>query len=122
MFKTSPNTTPSKSPPNATPSKFQPIFDKAVKAYEEKTKKDLRKHPFGDKLQSCKSPSDIIAVLQGEAEKLDRRMTNGKRLSSLLKPTINVLYVFSEMLGQAVALVSLNWSASSTTRLLKPIL
>lgn len=48
----------------ASPSNFQLIFDNALKESEEQTKKDLLTHPLAAKLQSCDSPSSILAVIQ----------------------------------------------------------
>ncbi len=112
----------SQTSPTTTSSKFQPIFDEifdaAVKAYEEKTKKDLLAHPLAARLKSCSSPSDIIAVLQDKAEELGQPTSRDERLSRWLNPTINVLYAFSVTLGEGVGLVNLKWPAPSTTRLL----
>ena len=98
---------PSTSTPTPTPSSdFQSIFYVALKAYEKKTKKDLLAHPLAAQLQACKSPGDILAVLQGKVNELDQSMSADERLSQWLNPTINVLYSFSATIGAGVGLVS----------------
>ena len=87
-------------------SNFQSIFYVALKAYEKKTKKDLLAHPLATQLQACKSPGDILAVLQDKANELDQSRSADERLSKWLNPTINVLYSFSATLGAGVGLVS----------------
>ena len=87
-------------------SNFQSIFDAAVKAYEKKTKNDLLVHPLSAQLQVCKSPGDILAVLQEKVNEFDQSRSANERFSQWLDPTINVLYSFSATLGAGVGLVS----------------
>ena len=87
-------------------SNFQSIFYVALKAYEKKTKKDLLAHPLATRLQACKSPNDILAVLQDRVNELDQSRSADERLSKWLNPTVNVLYSFSATLGAGVGLVS----------------
>ena len=91
----------------STPSfNFQSIFYLALKSYEKKTKKDLLAHPLAAQLQACKSPGDILTVLQGKVDELDQSRSADERLSQWLNPTINVLYSFSATIGAGVGLVS----------------
>ena len=85
---------------------FESIFNAALKAYEKKTRKDLLAHPLAAQLQACKSPDDILAVLQDKVNELDQSMSADERLSQWLKPTINVLYSFSATIGAGVGIVS----------------
>jgi hypothetical protein len=96
---------PSASASTSSPN-FQSIFYAALKAYEKKTKKDLLAHPLATQLQACKSPSDILAVLQDKVNELDQSRSADERLSQWLNPTINVLYSFSATIGAGVGLVS----------------
>ncbi|KAH9004604.1 hypothetical protein EDB86DRAFT_1966240 [Lactarius hatsudake] len=92
-------------------SNFQTIFDTALEEYKKKTKKDLLAHPLSAQLQSCDSPSDVIAVLHNTVNEFDQSSTHDERLSRWLGPTINVLYALSAALGHGVGqlgLVSLN--------------
>jgi hypothetical protein len=87
--------------------KFQSILNAALKVYKKKTKKDLLVHPLAAQLQACKSPGDILAVLQDKVKEFDESRSAEERLSRWLNPTINDLFAFSATLGQGVGLVGL---------------
>jgi hypothetical protein len=87
---------------------FRNIFVVALKEYERKTKTDIHLHPLATQLHSCKSSSDILAVLHDKVNGLDQPKSRSERLSSWLNPTVNVLYAFSTALDEGVGLVSLN--------------
>ena len=99
-------------------SNFQSIFNAALKAYEKKTKSDLLAHPLAAQLQACKSPGDILAVLQERVKEFDQSRGANERLSQWLDPTINVLYSFSATIGAGVGLVS----SLKSTCLLRPLI
>jgi len=82
---------------------FQLVFNNALKAYEKQTKHDLLSHPLTAQLQACQSPSSILIVLQQQVQQLNQS-SNDDRLTKWLDPTVNVLYAFSETLGEAVNL------------------
>ena len=86
---------------------FQLVFNNALKAYEKRTKKDLLAHPLASQLQACDSPAAILTILQLQVQGLDQSRSGDDRWTKWLDPTINVLYTFSETLGEGVGLVSL---------------
>ena len=88
-------------------SNFQPIFNNAVKAYEKQTKIDLLAHPLAAQLHAYQSSDSILAVLQQQVQELDQSRTSDERLTTWLEPTVNVLYAFSETIGEGVSLVCL---------------
>ena len=90
------------------PSNFNVIFQKALKAYKTKTKQDLITHPLVTQLQACNSPADILFILQDQVHQFEESQSGDERLRRWLDPTINVLYAFSETLGQGVGLVRIN--------------
>ncbi|KAI0301686.1 hypothetical protein B0F90DRAFT_288393 [Multifurca ochricompacta] len=95
----------SQSQPNTTSTAyFQSIFNCALKAYKQKTKKDLATHPLATQLQSCNSASAILAILQGQVHKFDQSRESDKRWEKWLGPMVNVLYAFSATLGEGVGL------------------
>ena len=87
---------------------FQLVLNNALKDYEKKTKHDLLSHPLAAQLQACQSPSSILVVLQQQVQDLNRSRPSDDRLTKWLDPTINVLYAFSETLGEGVSLVFFN--------------
>ena len=86
---------------------FQLVINNALKAYEKRTKKDLLAHPLASQLQACDSPAAILTILQLQVQGLDQSRSGDDRWTKWLDPTINVLYTFSETLGEGVGLVSL---------------
>ena len=86
---------------------FQLIFSNALKAYEKHTKNDLLSHPLAAQLQACQSLGSILAVLQQQVHDFNQSRTNDERLTKWLDPTVNVLYAFSETIGEGASLVHL---------------
>ena len=84
---------------------FQLILNNALKAYEKQTKHDLLAHPLAAQIQACQSSSSILVVLQQQVQQFNRSRASDDRLTKWLDPTVNVLYAFSETLGEAVSLV-----------------
>ena len=80
-------------------SNFQLIIDNALKVYQKRTKTDLLLHPLAAQLQTCQSPSDILAVLQGQVHGLDQSQSGDDRWTKWLDPTIHVLLTFSGAVG-----------------------
>ncbi len=96
---------------SSTSSNFQGIFYAAIKEYEKKTKKDLLAHPLIGQLQPCTTPADILTVLRGQVQHLDKSTGGGvDKWTKWLGPTVNVLVALSGALGEGVGLVSLIWT------------
>ena len=92
--------------PSGPSSQIESIFSAALKSYKKKTKKDLKKHDLFKQLESCDSPAAILAVFQ--ADQFDQSpMASDDRFKKWLIPTINVLYAFTETLGEGISLVNL---------------
>jgi hypothetical protein len=86
-------------------SNFQAVFNNALKTYEKQTKKDLLSHPLAAQLQACNSPSAILDLLHQQVQDLNQSRNTHQRLTKWLDPTVNVLYAFSEKLGEGISLV-----------------
>jgi len=109
-----PNTIPSLSstipnmshnlPQTSSSANYQAIFDNALEAYKKKTGKDLASDPLLRRLESCNSPDTVLDVLREKIPEFDQP---GSRLTTWVKPTINVLYTFSSTIGGALSLVSI---------------
>ncbi|KAH9037511.1 hypothetical protein EDB85DRAFT_609212 [Lactarius pseudohatsudake] len=87
--------------PSTTPSStdFQTIFTTALEAYKQQTKTDISSHPLAAQLQSCDSPTAILAVLRAQSQSV------GKEWTKWLDPIVNVLYASSAILGTGVGLI-----------------
>jgi hypothetical protein len=81
------------------------IIAAALEEYKKKTKKDIASHPLAAELESCESPSAILAILRAQVQTFDKSQSADERLPNWLDPTVNVLYAFSAVLGSAVGLV-----------------
>ena len=77
----------------------------ALKEYKKKTKKDIASHPLTAELKSCQSTDAILAILRAQVQVFDKSQTADEKLTKWLDPTVNVLYAFSAILGDAAGLV-----------------
>ncbi|KAH9026881.1 hypothetical protein EDB84DRAFT_1677618 [Lactarius hengduanensis] len=56
-------------------------------------------------LQPCDSPATILTILQEQADQFKQSRSADERLQKWRNPTINVLYAFSQTLGEGIGLV-----------------
>jgi hypothetical protein len=92
---------------------FESLFTAAFKAYKEQTKNDIASHPLATQLQSCDSPSAILAVLRTQVQAVDQSRSANEQWTKWLDPTVNVLFAFSEILGNGVGVVNCETSGCS---------
>ena len=108
----------SQMPPSASSSSnFQASFYLAVQEYKKMTKKNILADPLMSQLQTCKSPTDILAVLRPQVQQLQQSTYGDDKLTKWLTPTVNVLYAFSGVLGAGVGLVKSYSNDSSANHL-----
>jgi hypothetical protein len=86
-------------------SSFHSIINNALEAYEKRTKKNLLSHPLAGQLQTCNSPGAILLVLQQQVREINQSQSGDEMLTKWLNPTVNVLYAFTEALGEGVCFV-----------------
>jgi hypothetical protein len=89
-------------------SNFVSIFNASLESYKLKTKKDLASHPLLPRLQSCESPEAVLTVLRDQVPAFREPQSRDDGLTKWVTPTVNVLYSFSETIGQGVGLVNIN--------------
>ena len=94
-------------PETPSTSNYQVIFDNALKAYKNKTGKDLASDPLTRKLESCNSPDTVRSLLRAQIPGFKQSGSSHDGSMKWLDPTVNVLYAFSSTIGGAVGLVSL---------------
>jgi hypothetical protein len=87
---------------------IKPIIDAAFSDYVKQTGIDPAKHPFADQLQTCHSPDDVLKLLEVKANEFKDYREGNRKLIDRLKPVVNVIHVFSDVLGEVVSLVSRN--------------
>jgi hypothetical protein len=94
-------------PSASTPSlNFQTIFADALKHYKKRTKKDIAAHSLAAQIESCDSPNAVLTVLQTQVQTFDPSPNANERWTTLLGPTITVLYVFSGLLSNTAGPVN----------------
>ena len=89
-------------------SNFAAIFDAASQEYKTLTRQDLANHPFAAALQGYNSPDSILGVFRDQAQAFDKFRQGDDKLMASLTPIVNILFTFSETLGEGVGLVSLH--------------
>jgi hypothetical protein len=89
-------------------SNFVSVFNAALETYRLKTKSDLASHPLLPSLQSCGSPEAILTVLREQIPGFSESQNGDDGLTKWVTPTVNVLYAFSDTLGQGIGLVRIN--------------
>ena len=87
--------------------KFVTVFNTALETYKLKTKKDLASHPLLPRLESCDSPEAILTVLREQIPGFSESQNGDDGFTKWVAPTVNVLYAFSDTLGQGIGLVSI---------------
>ena len=98
----------SKPPTSTVPtSNFNLIFEKALKAYKNKTRQRLTTHPLAAQLDKCDSHAAVLAILQDQVDQFNQSRSSDERLQRWLSPTINVLLAFTETLGEGISLVNI---------------
>ena len=88
-------------------SNFTSLFNAALESYKCKTKNDLALHPLLPSLQSCDSPDAVLTVLRDQVPAFNQSQNWEDGLTKWVTPTVNVLYSFSETIGQGVGLVNI---------------
>jgi hypothetical protein len=88
-------------------SNFQSVFDTALNQYQKKTKNDLLAHQLATQLESCTSPSAILAVLdeQYHIQQFIQSQNDNERPKQWLNATANVICAFSATISGTVGLV-----------------
>jgi hypothetical protein len=87
--------------------KYRPTLDGALKAYEEKTGKDLASNPLLHRLEACHSSDDIITILGQQILGVDHVQSRDDGMTRWLNPTVVVIHSFSSaMMDKQVNLVS----------------
>ena len=88
-------------------SNIKSVFDTALNEYKQKTGKELLDHPLATEVQRCDSADAILAIFQRQAEAFKQFRDGDRRLMKWIDPMVDVLYTFSETLGEGVSLVRL---------------
>ena len=86
-------------------SNYQLILD-ALDDYAKQNGIDLDNNPFAEKLRSCRSPGDVLDLLEDKAKAFKDFREGDRKLIEQIRPVVNVLHAFSRLFGGAAELVS----------------
>ena len=98
---------PQAAPEAASRSNYQSIFDRALEAYQRNTGEDLSKDPLLRTLETCDSPDAVLSILRAQIVGPGKSHSSSDKLTTWLVPAVRVINVFSETIGEVLALVSL---------------
>jgi hypothetical protein len=88
-----------------TSSGFQSILD-ALDEYVKLTGINLTENPFADKAFGCGSPDAVLKLLQQNVKAFKEYRDKNRKFIDCLSPVVQFVHAFSEILGEAVGLVS----------------
>jgi hypothetical protein len=92
---------------NLSTANFTAIFDAASNEYKTLTKQDLETHPFAAAFENSSSPDSIMDLFRKQAHTFDKFCKGDDKLMTWLTPIVNILFTFSETLGEGIGLVSI---------------
>ena len=92
--------------PGSSTINFTAVFNAAEVEYQKITRKRLDTHPLAAELDTCHSPEDISNLLRTQAQAFSKFCEGDEKLMRWLEPTVNILFTFSDTLGEGIALVS----------------
>jgi hypothetical protein len=94
-------------PPTSTSSpNSETIFADALEKYKKRTKKDIAAHSLVAEIGSCKSASAILTVLRTQVQRFDPSPSANEKWTSMLDPTITVLFALSGFAGKIAGQVN----------------
>ena len=82
------------------------IFEAASHEYRTLAREDLETHPFVSALDGYNSPDPILDIFRKQVKAFDKFRKGDDKLMALLSSIVNILFTFSETLGEGVGLVS----------------
>ncbi|KAH8990659.1 hypothetical protein EDB86DRAFT_2831087 [Lactarius hatsudake] len=80
---------------------FKLIIDIALTDYAKGVGIDPARHPFADILQNCRSPEDVLGLLESKADDFKDYRDGNRKLIDHLKPVVDVVHALSGILGEA---------------------
>jgi hypothetical protein len=84
---------------------FSAIFNAALNEYQTLTGKSLDTHPFAAQLDTCQNPEAVPNLLRTQAQAFSKFRKGDEKLMAWLDPTIHILSMFSDTLGEGISQV-----------------
>ena len=85
---------------------FQQILDAALADYNTQVGIDLAKHPLADRIRSCRSPNDVLKLLEDKANEFKDFRAGNRKLLDWLSPVVQIVHTLSAVLGASTTSVS----------------
>ncbi len=89
----------------ASSSQVELILGAALSEYKKQTGRTLSDDGLSEKLQTCDSIDDVLAIIQQQAEAFDKFRGGDRRLMKWIGSSVDVLYKISDALGESLNLV-----------------
>ena len=100
-------------PSNLQSQNLQLIRD-ALDDYAEQMKIDLKDNPFAEELKGCNSPDAILLLLEKNRDDFKYYREKDRKFIDCLNPVVKFVHAFSDVLGEAASVVSVERSLRST--------
>ncbi|SRR6266702_2096290 len=94
---------------------LQPILNAALADYTKQIGIDLSKHHLADSLRLCRSPDDVLKLLEDKANQFKDFRDGKRKLFNWLSPVVHVVHTLSAALGTSITLVSRKFSFFART-------
>ena len=95
--------------PNLQSQNLQLIRD-ALDDYAKQMKIDLKDNPFAEELKDCNSPDAILQLLEKNRDDFKDYREKDRKFIDCLNPIVKFVHAFSDVLGEAVSVVSVERS------------
>ena len=77
----------------------------ALDEYKRNTGNDLQSHPLSAELQSCDSVDGILAILQRQANTVEKHRDDNQRMMKWVRSSVSILCSISATMGDGAGLV-----------------
>ena len=82
----------------------------ALDTYAEQMKIDLKDNPFAEQVKGCNSPEAILQLLEKNRDEFKEYRGKNRKFIDCLNPVVKFVHAFSNVLGEATSLVSVDRS------------
>jgi hypothetical protein len=86
-------------------SRFKEVFESALNEYTRQTGVDLTKCEFGEKLEGCNSPEDVLRLFKVKARQFKEYREGNRRLISWMNTITRAVHLLAGSLGEGLTSV-----------------
>lgn len=96
-------------PPAQFENDFAQLWEEALNQYTIHTGLDLQRTSFVPELLNCKSPDDVLRILDSGKEAFEVFRSHGPRVRAVLAPLMHVAQMAFDTSGATALVCSLHW-------------